>query len=451
MSNKQEQSPELDQNARSLIGFLLKAGGDFTVADIHAQIAEDFSAPTRAEKALAGIALQEAKGFLSGFLGNPKEPILIKGDCEYTASLNPNLAKQAAPILAKLYPVDRAEQARLQPDTKTSPQTTFSQAGPGRSGVQTPKKIDAANRCDTGRDQKPKKQPVTNQQVEGVIVDRGKAITKNELEELIMDIYKLNRKQALSALVTYRKWLSLHNYDGKVIHKAYKNKRLFVPTGMTAFDSSPGEVIAENALQQAKTYVLSGDLNLKGIDQSVAAQLCEDFFTSRQLLQMCLEGDRLKRFRETCNLAGGEHVSRLADEVIKFSAIRESPSIEDSSSGSEDVLTDLGVGRGNVDVIARLVKEITPRDNTDSDDPAWNNFANCLGVDSDLFFPERGASTKEAKEVCRGCVVREDCLEYALQNGEKFGIWGGMSERERRRIRRQRALARAARRAENNS
>ena len=47
-----------------------------------------------------------------------------------------------------------------------------------------------------------------------------------------------------------------------------------------------------------------------------------------------------------------------------------------------------------------------------------------------------------SKEVCRGCVVREDCLEYALANGEKFGIWGGMSERERRRIRRQRALAR---------
>jgi WhiB family redox-sensing transcriptional regulator len=65
-------------------------------------------------------------------------------------------------------------------------------------------------------------------------------------------------------------------------------------------------------------------------------------------------------------------------------------------------------------------------------------------VDPDLFFPERGASTREAKEVCRGCVVREDCLEYALVNGEKFGIWGGMSERERRRLRRQRALARRA-------
>ena len=77
-------------------------------------------------------------------------------------------------------------------------------------------------------------------------------------------------------------------------------------------------------------------------------------------------------------------------------------------------------------------------------DTSWQEFSNCLGVDPDLFFPERGASTREAKEVCRGCVVREDCLEFALANGEKFGIWGGMSERERRRIRRQRALARQA-------
>ncbi len=72
----------------------------------------------------------------------------------------------------------------------------------------------------------------------------------------------------------------------------------------------------------------------------------------------------------------------------------------------------------------------------------WYAQANCLGVDPDLFFPERGASTREAKEVCRGCVVKDDCLEFALANGEKFGIWGGMSERERRRVRRSRALAR---------
>ena len=70
---------------------------------------------------------------------------------------------------------------------------------------------------------------------------------------------------------------------------------------------------------------------------------------------------------------------------------------------------------------------------------AWQDQANCLDVDPDLFFPERGASTREAKEVCKGCIVREDCLEYALANGEKFGIWGGLSERERRKLRRQRA------------
>lgn len=77
------------------------------------------------------------------------------------------------------------------------------------------------------------------------------------------------------------------------------------------------------------------------------------------------------------------------------------------------------------------------------DEQGWQVAANCLGVDPDLFFPERGASTREAKAVCKGCQVREDCLEFALTNGEKFGIWGGLSERERRRIRRQRSLARA--------
>ncbi|MEO6121590.1 MAG: WhiB family transcriptional regulator [Acidimicrobiales bacterium] len=77
----------------------------------------------------------------------------------------------------------------------------------------------------------------------------------------------------------------------------------------------------------------------------------------------------------------------------------------------------------------------------DEDRPrTWKDKANCMGVDPDLFFPERGASTREAKEVCRGCVVQQDCLEFAIANSEKFGIWGGMSERERRRVRRARAV-----------
>jgi len=73
--------------------------------------------------------------------------------------------------------------------------------------------------------------------------------------------------------------------------------------------------------------------------------------------------------------------------------------------------------------------------------PEFRKSGSCNGVDAELFFPERGASTKDAKDACRRCSVREECLQYALDNGEKFGIWGGLSERERRRIRRQRKLA----------
>ena len=76
-------------------------------------------------------------------------------------------------------------------------------------------------------------------------------------------------------------------------------------------------------------------------------------------------------------------------------------------------------------------------------DRDWQTRANCMGVDPDLFFPERGASTREAKEVCRGCVVREDCLEYALANHIDHGVWGGCSERERRRILRRRRMSQA--------
>ncbi|MCC7543445.1 WhiB family transcriptional regulator [bacterium] len=69
---------------------------------------------------------------------------------------------------------------------------------------------------------------------------------------------------------------------------------------------------------------------------------------------------------------------------------------------------------------------------------SWRLASNCSGTDPDLFFPERGASTAEAKSICRGCAVRKDCLEFALSSGERSGIWGGMSEQERRWIRRQR-------------
>ena len=66
---------------------------------------------------------------------------------------------------------------------------------------------------------------------------------------------------------------------------------------------------------------------------------------------------------------------------------------------------------------------------------AWRLNALCAETDPEAFFPEKGGSTREAKRVCSGCEVRVECLEFALASDERFGIWGGLSERERRRLR----------------
>ncbi len=66
----------------------------------------------------------------------------------------------------------------------------------------------------------------------------------------------------------------------------------------------------------------------------------------------------------------------------------------------------------------------------------WHGRALCAQTDPEAFFPEKGGSTRDAKKICTGCDVRADCLSYALANDERFGIWGGLSERERRRLKR---------------
>jgi WhiB family redox-sensing transcriptional regulator len=69
-------------------------------------------------------------------------------------------------------------------------------------------------------------------------------------------------------------------------------------------------------------------------------------------------------------------------------------------------------------------------------DDQWQERALCAQTDPEAFFPEKGGSTREAKRICLGCEVRDACLDYALAHDERFGIWGGLSERERRRLKR---------------
>lgn len=68
------------------------------------------------------------------------------------------------------------------------------------------------------------------------------------------------------------------------------------------------------------------------------------------------------------------------------------------------------------------------------DSEEWPDRALCAQTDPEAFFPERGCSTAEAKRICMACPVRTECLDYALEHGERFGVWGGLSERERRKL-----------------
>lgn len=67
--------------------------------------------------------------------------------------------------------------------------------------------------------------------------------------------------------------------------------------------------------------------------------------------------------------------------------------------------------------------------------PAWMADASCRGLAHELFYPTQGGTTVEAKETCAGCPVRAECLAYALETTERFGVWGGLAEKQRRRIR----------------
>jgi WhiB family transcriptional regulator, redox-sensing transcriptional regulator len=69
---------------------------------------------------------------------------------------------------------------------------------------------------------------------------------------------------------------------------------------------------------------------------------------------------------------------------------------------------------------------------------AWADQALCAEVDAELWFPEKGGSSRQAKMICRACPVRIECLNFALDRNERFGIYGGLTERERRDLKRAR-------------
>jgi len=77
--------------------------------------------------------------------------------------------------------------------------------------------------------------------------------------------------------------------------------------------------------------------------------------------------------------------------------------------------------------------EQPPRDPV-ADDYSWQTEASCRGVDSELFFPPTEDEAGAAKAICDTCPVRVSCLAFALERNERFGVWGGLTEKERARL-----------------
>ncbi|MGN6324512.1 WhiB family transcriptional regulator [Pseudolysinimonas sp.] len=70
-------------------------------------------------------------------------------------------------------------------------------------------------------------------------------------------------------------------------------------------------------------------------------------------------------------------------------------------------------------------------------DQDWKDEGLCAETSPDLFFPGKGEPTTPAKKICVACDVKERCLAWALETGEEYGVWGGTSENERRRMRKE--------------
>lgn len=125
-------------------------------------------------------------------------------------------------------------------------------------------------------------------------------------------------------------------------------------------------------------------------------ETCGDVFDAAPAGRFCSDGcrpDGTRRAIEQRRRAGQHHEARV--------------------SPLDQLLADLGLAR-----------------------PGWQADAACRGLDPDLFFPGQGEATSEIKAVCASCPVQEECLLYALGLREQHGIWGGRSERERRKMRR---------------
>ncbi|MFJ3957640.1 WhiB family transcriptional regulator [Arthrobacter sp. NPDC090010] len=126
----------------------------------------------------------------------------------------------------------------------------------------------------------------------------------------------------------------------------------------------------------------------------------------------------------------------LEEAATAFLTAHEPAEPAEAAAGEEELDPPLELfARQEGNELAGIFTILPGREVGDESELSWQAESLCAQTDPEAFFPEKGGSTRDAKKVCAACNVRQQCLEYALANDERFGIWGGLSERERRRLR----------------
>ncbi len=171
---------------------------------------------------------------------------------------------------------------------------------------------------------------------------------------------------------------------------------------------------------------------------------------------LCMEWDKTTTVKDEYRVTYQNYFKEYADQILEYVAngsipadqtyLRLSKHLDDDIANSVvkrmlkvpiKTLRYLGLAydpEDSVGTVPQYLDDMRSDINPESElDPelAWSENALCSKVDPEAFFPEKGGSTREAKKLCMACDVRVECLDYAMNHGERFGIWGGLSERER--------------------
>ena len=171
---------------------------------------------------------------------------------------------------------------------------------------------------------------------------------------------------------------------------------------------------------------------------------------------LCMEWDKTTTVKDEYRVTYQNYFKEYADQILEYVAngsipasqtyLRLSKHLDDDIANSVvkrmlkvpiKTLRYLGLAYDPEDSVGTVPQylddmrsDLNPEGEVDPE-LAWSENALCSKVDPEAFFPEKGGSIREAKKLCMACDVRVECLDYAMNHGERFGIWGGLSERER--------------------